>query len=200
MHSRIQWIALLLFLSLTGTSRAQAKLKDSPYYPLQVGCRWTYRLDDRKYVQTVTKHELLGGALWPLVESESSGKVKSREHIAPAADGVYRRSFGAMIPIPAETPVCILRLPAKKGETWTVDTKIAGQRVQGTYILGEDEITVPAGKFKTLTVTTNDTMIGNQKTTGTAWYAAGVGKVREIINYGGTEVVLELEKFEPGKP
>ena len=58
MHLRIQWIALLLFLSLTGTSRAQAKLKDSPYYPLQVGCRWTYRLDDGKYVHSVKAMKL----------------------------------------------------------------------------------------------------------------------------------------------
>jgi len=48
-------------------------------------------------------------------------------------------------------------------------------------------------------VVKNDLEVGASKVTSTYYFAEGVGMVKQIAELGGPPIVLELEKFEPGK-
>src|SRR5262245_57375242 len=91
---------------------AQEKIAESPYYPLKVGTAWHYRAGDKKTIVRVVKHEKVGDTLCALLETERDGTVGAREHIGVKEDGIYRFTGDG---VRAEPPVCVLKLPPKKG-------------------------------------------------------------------------------------
>ena len=93
------------------------------------------------------------------------------------------------------------KLPAKEGDSWTVDRADRQRKRTGTATLTvgkEEEVEVPAGKFKAIPVTT-ESDLGGAAVKGTVWYAAGVGVVKTATAFGGTDRVQELKEFTPGK-
>ena len=70
---------------------------------------------------------------------------------------------------------------------------------QVTYTVGkEEEVTVPAGTFKAIPVT-SQVDVGGRLLKNTSWYAPGVGVVKVVMANDGNERVQELKEFTPGK-
>lgn len=93
----------------------------------------------------------------------------------------------------------VIKLPAKEGDTWTTEQpKPGGGVITITYIVGKvEEVTVPAGTFKAITVAL-ETNLGGRVTKANSWYAPGVGLVKRVTE-GEVERVQELKEVIPGK-
>jgi hypothetical protein len=191
-------ITSLIALATPSASAAQDKMHESPYLPLQKGNTWTYRIGDKTFTLKVVGHEKVGGALCARVEMSTDGKVQLFEHLAVAEDGIYRYSIGGTM---LDQPVRILKLPPKKGDTWSIEAKGPGESLKGTVKAGEeDEVKVPAGTYKKVVTSTCDDLDANGLKCGFAYYFAegvGVVKLKTQIDKDMTEI--QLEKFEPGK-
>ena len=207
-----------VLLFLTAQLLAQDKLKETPYYPLQVGTTWHYRCGDGKFSVRVVKHEKVGDTLCALLESTRDGKVVGSEHLAVAADGVYRHDLtnyilpkrnaqvgGKTVPVEQtvketpKPPLLVLKLPPKKGDGWKIDSKGDGKAFQGGFKVDEQEVTVPAGTYKrTFRVISQDLEVNSLKPIITTYYAEGVGMVKQEIEVGDAKAAIELEKFEAG--
>jgi hypothetical protein len=181
---------------------AQDKLKETPYYPLKVGTTWHYRAGDRKFTIRVVRHEKVGETLCALLETQRDGKVVGSEHLAVAADGVYRYDLIEAGRTPAQQtlkpPMLILKLPPKNGDSWKVDSRGDGKTFRGSFQVAEQEITVPAGTYKTFRIASQDLEVNSLKPILTTFFAEGVGIVKQIIQMGDTKIEIELEKFEAG--
>jgi hypothetical protein len=195
-------------------SAAQDKLKEAPYYPLKVGTTWHYRAGDSKFTIRVARHEKVGETLCALLETMRDGKVVGAEHLAVTGDGVYRQDliYPPLQPDPRsraergnekktqtlKPPILILKLPPQNGDSWKVDSKGDGQSFRGSFQVGEQEITVPAGTYKTFRVASQDLEVNSLKPTITTFFAEGVGMVKQILAMDDAKVEIELERFEAG--
>lgn len=96
-------------------------------------------------------------------------------------------------------PAALLKLPAMEGETWTTERTVRGKGTVTTYTVGkEEEVTVPAGKYKAIPVTAAVDLGGTSLTT-TTWYAIGVGVVMSVNESRRSRPRQELTEFSPGK-
>src|SRR5947209_10767141 len=148
--------AAFLFLAVACTLSAQETGKDSPYYPLKKDTTWTYKVMGNSIVMKVTGSDKDGTK----VETIVNGKAIASEHIIVKDDGVYRTQINGQKP---DAPVRFLKLPPKAGESWEVDTKIQGQAIKGKFETSNEEVTVTAGKYKTLKVEGKDFDIAGMK-------------------------------------
>jgi len=194
------FVLLPILFCLVSVVAGQEPTKESSYYPLKVGNKWTYRFtsgSSGKVDVRVTKLEKVGDVMCALLEAKAgSDGTPTTEHVAVQADGVYRyTSEGHKI----EPPLRFLKLPPKSGDRWDVDSKSAGETVKGTFTLGEADVTVPKGKFRAVTSDTKDMTVGGNKMEQTWWFAPEVGMVKQVYKFADKEVVLELESFAPGK-
>jgi hypothetical protein len=177
---------------------AQDKVGESEYYPLKVGNTWDMKVGDVKITNKVVKHEKIGDLMCALIETSKDGKVIAREHIAIKEDGIYRVTGNDQ---KAEPELCFLKLPpkTKPGESWDVESKIGSQTLKGKFTLGEEELTVNNTKYKALVAESKDFQVSGLDLTTKTWFAPNVGIVKQIVNIGGKEVKLELEKYELAK-
>ena len=97
-------------------------------------------------------------------------------------------------------PMQVLKLPAKEGDSWKSESTAPGKvNLTATYTAGkEEEVEVPAGKYKAIPVVSERT-VGNNIIKTTTWYAAGVGVVKVVTENNGTQRVQELKEFTHGK-
>ena len=180
---------------------AQVKLEQTTYYPLAVGTSWEYKAGDSKYTLRVTKHEKVGDTpcarVEMIVKEKDKDKAVSFEHVAVAKDGVSRYSFEGK---EAKPPVLFLKLPPKKDETWKVDSKVGGESVKGTFKnTGEEDVKVPAGSYKAVVVASQDLEANGVKMSVTYYFAEKVGMVKQVVEVSGQKIIIELEKYDPGK-
>jgi hypothetical protein len=195
-HRTLCSVVLVLLLAGTASLSGQEALKDSEYFPLKVGTTWTYRTAGKQIVVKVAKHEKVGQTMCARLETSLDGNVLATEHVSVGKDGLYRHTA---LEKQADPPVRFLALPPKKGEKWSVESKVAGQTIKATFVLDEAEVTVPAGKYPAVLARTEDFTVDSQKLGLTSWYAKGVGPVKTVTKVAGQEVTVELEKFEAGK-
>jgi len=190
---------LLIVLGLSRAPAADEKIKESPYYPLKIGTKWHYRVGANSFVMHVAKHEKVDGTVCALLETSRDGQVLTNEQIGIKDDGIYRFSIAGQKP---DNPFRILKLPAKKGDTWKVESKIGAQSFKGSFTVGEAEVTVPAGKYKAITAASDGFEIPDDngnflKITFNFWFVEKVGLVKQTIKIADKpEVVIELEKYE----
>jgi hypothetical protein len=195
-------LAVAVMLAMAGRGQESS----SPLYPLKVGSKWHYRAaEGRKVTVTVARAEQLeilrtdpkekkvttqkvpGFAL----EIASGGRKPLLEHVAVLPDGVYRFGFAGKQISP---PLCILKLPPQKGQTWQVDSTIGDLKVKGTFRTGEADIVVPAGKFTCVTVFLQNEEGNTDKTVLEYYFAPKVGIVKLHAHAGNIESTIELEK------
>ena len=194
---RVPCLVSLAVLAGAGGLGAQEPFIETPYYPVKVGTRWEYRLKGQNtpIIMRVAKHEPIDGKLCALVETVVDNNVVASEHIRPEKDGVYRyTSLGQK----AEPPLMFLKLPPAESQTWKVETQIMGQAAKGTFTMEKEQIEVPYSKNKltAFVCKSADMEAAGQKISTITWFVEGVGMARQHANIAGTEVVLELQKFE----
>ncbi len=205
MYGLKRLLLIWLVLSLAAAElAAQDRLRETPYYPLKVGTSWHYRAGESRFTIRVVRHEKVGDVLCALLETIRDGKVVGSEHLAVAGDGIYRHDLTSSqlqsdakdktktVKVPVKQtlkpPILILKLPPKQGESWKVDSKGDGKTFRGTFQLAEQEITVPAGTYKTIRVASQDLEVNSLKPTITTFFAQGVGMVKQIIEMGDAKI------------
>jgi hypothetical protein len=190
-------LALLLSSCLAISFAADEKIKESEYYPFAVGTTWNYTVNGKqKILARVAKHEKIGKELTALVETVADDKVLATENVGVKDDGLYRFTMAGLT---ADPPVRFLKLPAKKGESWKVKSKVGDDEFSATFTLSEGKIKVPAGEYDALIAETDEITVGGAKMSIKVWYAKNVGMVKTIMKIMGNEVTFELDKFTKGK-
>jgi len=195
----MKWLAYasLTLLLVSPAGRAQDKPRETPWFPLQIGNTWTYKDSaGQRIVLKVKSYEKVDNIPTARIEMSQADKVLSSENIGVTESGVYRYRFNEQKP---DKPVLVLKLPPKKGDEWKLDVKALGEPLVGTFKVDEKEVKVPAGTYKTFTVASEDLEAAKMKTPCTLYFAENVGLVKMEVKISGQDIVLELEKFEPGK-
>jgi hypothetical protein len=177
--------------------KEKALLEKCEYYPLRVGNVWKYKLGDSHFDMKVDRYEKVGEVLCARVNTLVDGRVIEFEHLAVTPDGIYRHSIGGKRP---DKPVCILKLPPKKGEKWEVKAQIGEEKLGGDFAVGEAEVGVPAGKYSAVTSESRNLDVNGLKVSVTYYFAKDVGIVRQVIEVGPQKTDMQLEKFEPKAP
>jgi hypothetical protein len=166
------------------------------FYPLKMGNTWTYSgPGNLKLVNKVVAHEKIGGVMCAKLETSMNGMAMANEHVGITRDGIYRFAFnGAAI----DKPVLVLKLPARAGDTWKIESKIGNETVTGNLKTSEGFVQVPAGKFKAL-VASGKVEASGQTIEAANYFVRGVGVAKIKMEIAGTIIEINLEKFEPGK-
>ena len=172
------------------------------YFPTVVGSKWTY--DDSinrqgGYGEVITKSEKKDGRFIVTVKSTSLDWVDSdattiAQYIV-SKDGVFlsaellesddHKAFH-------DPPICLLKLPFKKGDKWDRDAKTGKwPRVA----VKAEKIKVPAGTFEAIRVEQESPDFGEKVTRATWWFAPSVGIVKTVIN----DKVVQLRSFKVPK-
>lgn len=151
-------------------------------------CEVAYEVTDVQRMGTavlVTKRRTVGGT-----DDEPPGRVLLSD------GGVYTLSEGDFI---YPTPFCLVRLPVKKGETWeTTYGGAQGETITTKYTsVGEEEVEVPAGKFRCLRIEL-EAVVNGETELRTNWYAPGCGQVQAKLKYQDLETTYVLKSFTPG--
>jgi hypothetical protein len=199
--------AAVLILALVGFPVAAApalKGKAAFYYPTKEGDKCVYEArtgtSTTEYTETVTKVETKDGKLVVSVGRELKDEVIPISKVEVSEKGLFRVASGNQ---DLAIPTPLLKLPAKAGDSWTNEPAVPDGAVKRTvkYTVGkEEEVEVPAGKFKAVQVEVEQIIEGRERTLVTTyWYAAGVGVVKSTMNAGGKERTVVLKSFTPGK-
>jgi hypothetical protein len=187
--------AAVLFCAM-GSVCAADEIKGSDLFPLSVGKRWTYRIQGQDNLTiTVTDVEKIGGFPCYRLEGRQRGTVVATEHLSIRADGVYRMRFDSADFDPS-LPIC--KFPPASDQTWKLDYKIADKKASISFETETEEITVPAGKYKTVVVH-SVVPEGTGQLKNSCWYAPKVGMVKQQIESDDGKIVLELERERPEK-
>lgn len=210
-------LAAVVFSEGTHPRLASADDPKAPdYFPVALGSRWEYKTTfDEKGAKTpealanvttikeVVKVETTDGKTIATLESAidfgagaGPNKEKTREEVVIDAGGVSSVRGGGAKPPP---PLPMLKYPLKPGVIFTETTKDGDIELTTTVTVKEpQEVSVPAGKFKAVPV---ETAIGTktERVTRTAWYAPGVGVVKQTYAADKLTITLELKKYAQGK-
>jgi hypothetical protein len=174
----------------SGAPVPKAPAADPPaYYPTLKGARWEYESAGQVWTEFVSGVQEKDGTRVVTVSIEESGKATALGRIAVSARGLDWSSAEGR---PPEPGICLLRLPAKPGETWT-DPHPNGART--AVFKGVEKVAVPAGTYQATRVDVVYAPPDGMPARASFWYAAGVGAVKFVV--GGRETVLK--KFTPAK-
>jgi hypothetical protein len=187
-------LALILLAGCVPAQRV-IRMQASDYYPLAVGTTWVFRGPGQEHVMRVVRHELVGTTACALVETQEGDTVMESDVFA-RRDGVFLMTLEGQ---KLSEPMQILKLPPYPGAAWKINFNFGGKRSQGSYVLGQQTVTVPYGKFNAITVRGEFRDGDKLLRTLTVWYAAGVGIVKQEIQTGDDKMVYELTKFERGR-
>jgi len=170
-------------------------------FPLKVGASWTYRVGENVYTVKLNKFEPVGKTECARLDMTINMKSTSFEHVAVGTDkdgvpAVMRYTFEGKQATP---PIPFLLLPADK-TSWRVESKLDGQTLKGTFRKTEEDVKVPAGDYKKAVKVSSDGLKVNSVDMSISWwFVSGVGMVKQEADLAGQRVVIELEKYEPGK-
>ncbi len=172
-------------------------LKKFPdYFPLLPGTAWEYGVGESTVTVEVQDYTERDGVRTGTLVTNANGKEVASESIRVDASGVYRTRINAT---KIEPPVLLLKFGIKDETEWATKCKVGEAKVDFTFKLeGQEEIETPAGKYKAVKVTGVGDIAGT-KTQLAYHFAEGVGIVKLGYSVAGTETVLSLKKFTPGK-
>jgi hypothetical protein len=159
------------------------------YFPTTVGTERVYLIGDREVRDVVTAVGRDGDAyLVTLAKPDLPGGEVRVLSVSPDRVLIHRSGEYRYQP-----PHVVLRPTAKVGDSW----HLFGVPGEGEVhrLAGAEEVTVPAGTFRTLRVDYGKDTPAGFEAAGSLWYAPGVGSVKNTR--GGKDVLL-LKSFKPG--
>lgn len=180
---------LAIVLAVFAAQNKQAK----DYFPLQLGLQWTYKVPTKEETKEVTcevkamhksqppQFDLKPFIVLPMENYEA--------RFVATDDGI--KLCGSKKIVKSEQ--LFIKSPLKKGETW--EWKDCDGIVFKCKNEGEEEIEVPAGKFKTVKIV-QETGVENGKVSITFWLAEKTGIVKVDFGHREGDFLIELKKFE----
>ena len=196
-------IAMLIGLSLPfslAESAPRPKEGDKPllYLPTTVGDQRVLQVDSKggQVIEWVKRVEKKGEMTVVYFGREQDGPALYAYGASP--DGVFRISNGSFIYDP---PYRLLKLPAKEGEKWESVSPAMGGAPKYVFKFTsgtEEEVEIPAGKFKAIRVEAEEETNGLVTRT-TYWFAVGLGAIKIRTRYKDVERVQVMKSFTPGK-
>lgn len=196
-------LAGLCLLAFSAAALAPPTPKDrppaGPYLATRVGDKLTYEVNTSKnpaeVSDTVTEVEKKGDETIVTFARTVKGRDGATiTKLSASPKGVFRHTFG---PATIDPPECPLKLPANPGDDWAGGAPTLKGPGRRSVVRGEEEIEVPAGKFKALKIETESNLGGEARMT--YWYARGVGLVKSAAKVGDTERGFVLKSFTPAK-
>ncbi|HJZ90194.1 MAG TPA: hypothetical protein VKE40_04935 [Gemmataceae bacterium] len=190
--------------ALTGAALSAPGPKDPPaipdYYPTTVGTRLVYDLDngDSELALRIVAVEEKGAEKVVTVEQRGATRWLAFEQISISEKGLREvEHFGQV-----SEPWYLLKFPIKAGDKWDVEWSqkpgIDGKKGTVT-VIDEEEVTVPAGKFKAVKVervyTEENGKALDKPFKVSVWFAKGIGRVKVVPTEGSK---LALKSFVPG--
>ncbi|MDP9003866.1 MAG: hypothetical protein M3N12_03645 [Verrucomicrobiota bacterium] len=201
-------LAALLLLFLTpGVHAKKPKQHSAPlasvadFFPLRVGDSWKYRntSGDAEYTLNILSEEpqadgstrctmeKMAGVRILYSFSKPPGWVLLHSEGYPEHEGLEARYEPAKQYLPN---------PAKVGFQWTSSSKDPAQTevTEKSKVVGFENVTVPAGKFRAIKVVSEVTG-GVAHMTKSYWYADGVGLVKTTTDGGKIKYGFELTDY-----
>jgi hypothetical protein len=200
---RLLSASLFVALGCLGSVSAQDG-KDALYFPVEVGAKRVFEKTQNGKVtgtmtSTVTKVERTGDVYVVHWESDPGGGKEFPTVYEISPKGIVRIMAGNQKEVP---PFPLLKVGGKAGESWSGSF----QGVPGTdpvkytlKSLAEEEVEVPAGKFKAIPVVMEYEAMPGKAASITQWYAVGIGNVKVLSKGDGIDVNVVLKSFAPGK-
>ena len=204
MIRRIKFAVIVLASLALGYGASAKKPKPAKhavdYFPLRVGDSWTYRNNEAGgYTLKVVSEEplagnpsrfvveLLSGVKIIYTFSKVEGWVLFHSENYPEHEGLQATY---------DPPKQYLPDPLVVGREWRWSGKDPTQveHQESSRVVGVEEVTVPAGKFRAMKVVTEMTGGGAAKTR-TDWYADGVGLVKSNTDGGQIKYGSELTDY-----
>jgi hypothetical protein len=200
--AKISALTAILFLSVASTPDAPAaKPKpEADFFPLRVGDSWTFRnTESGGYTWKVLSDEPQeGGTPRYVVEFRSEVIILS---VFSKADGwvlLHSENYPEHEGLKAtyEPPRRYLSHPLAVGQKWEWTGKDPTQveRHEKSRVVGFENVTVPAGKFRAMKVV-SEVSGGAIPLTKTCWYAPGVGLVKTANQGGQIQYGSELTDY-----
>jgi len=196
--------AFCLLIFAPGLSPAQDEKTPTPkgkspgsseYYPLAVNTRWEYKTSEGTVTIQVMKWEEIGGKTCAQLVATSSDNKKTTEYVRITDEGIYRVQASGQNITP---PLRFLKLPAQDGDTWTVESKVLGKTLKGTFKASVGEVTVGGKMYKDVVISRSDDFtVDGQKVSHAYYLAPNVGIIKQVVTFAGQEITLELVKFTP---
>jgi hypothetical protein len=188
----MRWLlpALWLLPAVTLAAPGPKGKADGAFFPTREGDRREYevRTGDKvegSYADEITKVEKRDGALHVSVTRTYPESGSAVSVIAVSADGLFRVAANGQA---VDPPTTLLKLPARVGTKWDYE---GGATY--TVIKVDEEVEVPAGKFKAVRVELADPGAAARTT---LWFSPAVGVIKIT---SGTDRVQVLKAFTPGK-
>jgi hypothetical protein len=181
-------IPSLVTLTALALPAAPAPKPPPAYFVTQRGARLVYQDGNYEVVVVVAAVEQKGRATVVTLDRLAPPPTRQEEKVAVSPEGLVRiEGYG----IKFTDPLCLLKLPAKRGDRWKVDGKTVAR------CAGEEEVTVGAGTFKALRVD-SVTDPGNEGKVQhvSSWFAPGPGEVKFVVD---GEVRRTLKSFTPAE-
>lgn len=195
--TRVLIVALLAVFVTGGIAPhvvSQEALKPN-YFPHAKGSKWEYR----RTFGTDIKNIAVRVAEDNLTVMKFTGDFEYlglKEQMEVSGEGINYPAGERK----ADTPMpLLLRNTFKAGDEWDslLPAGCGFSRAKAT-VNGPEDVEVPAGKFRAVKVTYVGRITGSTVTMP-VWYADGVGVVKQVFNPTGSNIIIELTKYTPGK-
>jgi DUF3108-like len=194
-------ILAIHFAALTAFGAKPKKPKATPdYFPLRVGDSWTYRnIEEGGYTWKVLSEEPQeGGSVRYVVEVRSGVVIQNVFSKAGGWVLFHAESYPEHEGLKAtyEPPKQYLPNPFVAGQKWEWTGKDPAQveHHESSRVVGFENLTVPAGKFRAIKVV-SEVSGGSSPITRTNWYADGVGLVKSTTEGGQIKYGSELADY-----
>jgi hypothetical protein len=193
---RLAGLSVFSLLTLTVSLPAQEAAATNPYYPLKSQSVWVYEVQGGPIQVKVTGTEKIKDTTGYKLETSAGGKISATETVGVTKEGIVRFNVNGLTP---DAPILFLPTDPETTKEWTVDTKVSGQAIKGTFKASKETVSVPAGKYDTTYGKGTDMRIGDTTTTVEYWFAKDVGIVKLRFTLGSQDATLELSKYTAGK-
>ena len=192
--------AILLLAAIALGRKPREPKATADYFPLRVGDSWTYRNTEE------------GGYTWKVLSEEPQENGPARYVVEVRSGVVIQNVFskdGGWILFHAESypeheglkatydpPKQYLPNPLVAGQKWESTGKDPTQveHHESSRVVGFENVTVPAGKFRAMKVVSEVSGSGSPLTR-TNWYADGVGLVKSTTQGGQIKYGSELTDY-----
>jgi hypothetical protein len=188
-------------LALSATARTPKPAKpEGDFFPLRVGDSWTYRNNESGgYTLKVLKEEPQeGGLVRYVVERRSEVIILNTFSKAPGWVLLHGENYPEHEGLKAtyDPPRQYLPNPLVAGQKWQWTGKDSTQTEyhENNRVVGFDNVTVAAGKFRAMKVI-SEVSGASAPMTKTYWYAPGVGLVKSTTEGGQIKYGFELTDY-----